>query len=125
VERFESKNQDMADDIILTLKDVADILRVTPTMVRNWANTGELPPVSVGPGDELRFRINEVVAFLMEEITKGPKIDEPGDNMVDEKRLGLDYLVSIFTPHVDENKPLVMEELVPLECKYTELGSNS
>jgi len=44
----------------------------------------------------------------------------------EDKRRGfeLEYFISTFEVHADEAIPLVMEELVLYEYKYTELSSN-
>ena len=39
-------------------------------------------------------------------------------------KLELEYCYSTFEIHADEAKPLVMEELLPYECKYTEMSGN-
>ena len=46
------------------------------------------------------------------------------DDEAEGHKLELEYLFQTFEVHADEAKPLVMEELVPYEYKYTELSSN-
>ncbi len=65
MERFEDKIQDIENSILLTLEEAADILDVPVNAVRGWANTGELPSLSIDSGGVLRFRMDDVIAFMM------------------------------------------------------------
>ena len=127
MERFEDKNQDMENDNILSLRDVAEILEVSTNVVRELAITGELQSLPVGPDGELRFRVNEVAAFLTEENKRDlgkEKSRDDSDEEEERHKLELEYFISTFEVHADEAKPLVMEELIPYEYKYTELSTN-
>lgn len=48
---------------LLTPTEVANLFRVTPAAVRKWAREGLLPRAKV-PGRLVRFRRDEVLAFL-------------------------------------------------------------
>jgi len=127
MEQFEDNIQDIENDILLTLEDAADILGVPVNRIRDWASTGTLPSLPVGPRGDLRFRIDDVVAFLMEQIKGELRMEKPKDEVHDKRKrnsMKLDYIVSTFDAHVDEAKTLVEAELLPYVYKYTELCSN-
>ena len=63
--RFEDKIQDIENSILLTLEEAADILDVPVNTVRDWANTGKLSSLPIGPGLDLRFRMDDVISFMM------------------------------------------------------------
>jgi len=65
MEQFEGKTQDERSGILLTLEDAADILDVPVNTVRGWANTGELSSLPIGPRLDLRFRMDDVISFMM------------------------------------------------------------
>jgi hypothetical protein len=65
MEQFEGKTQDERSGILLTLEDAADILDVPANTVRGWANTGELSSLPIGPRLDLRFRMDDVISFMM------------------------------------------------------------
>ncbi len=65
MERFEDKIQDIENSILLTLEEAADILDVPVNKVKGWANTGELPSLPIDSGGVLRFRMDDVIAFMM------------------------------------------------------------
>ena len=65
MERFEDKIQDIENSILLTLEEAADILDVPVNTIRGWANTGKLPSLPIGPRGVLRFRMDDVIAFMM------------------------------------------------------------
>ena len=46
-------------DKLLTVRDVADRLGVTPLVVRRWITTGDLPATRIGGQTRGRFRITE------------------------------------------------------------------
>jgi len=127
VEQFEDNIQDIENNILLTLEDAADILGVPVNTIRDWASTGTLPSLPIGPRGGLRFRMDDVITFLMEQIKGELRIKKSKDEMDDEEKrykLELEYVVSTFDAHVDEAKTLVEAELIPYVYKYTELCSN-
>jgi excisionase family DNA binding protein len=63
--RFEDKIQDIENSILLTLEEAADILDVPVNTIRGWANTGELSSSPIGPRGVLRFRMDDVISFMM------------------------------------------------------------
>ena len=65
MERFEDKIQDIENSILLTLEDAANILDVPVNTIRGWTNTGKLSSLTIGPGLDLRFRMDDVIAFMM------------------------------------------------------------
>jgi len=127
MEQFEGKTQDERSGILLTLEDVADILDVHVNTVRGWADIGKLPSLPVGPRGDLRFWMDDVIAFVMEQTKGEPGMEQPKYEM-DAKgkryKLELEYIVSTFDAHVDEARTLVEAELLPYVYKYTELCSN-
>lgn len=50
---------------LLTLKEVADMLEAQVNTVRAWADQNVLPSLRVGPRGDLRFRMEDVIAFLL------------------------------------------------------------
>ena len=50
---------------LLTLKEVADMLEAQVDTVRAWADQNVLPSLRVGPRGDLRFRMEDVIAFLL------------------------------------------------------------
>jgi hypothetical protein len=67
MEQFEDKIQDTENRLLLTLEDVADIFDVPVNTVRDWANTGELYSLSIGPGLDLRFQVRDVMTFILQQ----------------------------------------------------------
>ena len=127
MKQFEDRIHSIENSILLTLEDVANILDVPVNAIRDWANIGILPSLPIGPSGKLRFRINDVITFVMEQVKRDLGIEKPRDEMDDEEKeykLELEYLVSTFDAHVDEAKTLVETELIPYVYKYTELCSN-
>ena len=127
MEQFEDNTQDIENNILLTLEDAADMLGVPVNTIRDWASTGTLLSLPIGPRSELQFRMDDVIAFLMEQIKGELGIEKPKDEMDDEEKrykLKFEYLVSTFDAHVDEAKTLVEADLIPYVYKYTELCSN-
>jgi hypothetical protein len=127
MERFEDNKQDVENNISLTLEDVAGILDVDVNTVIHLSNLRILKGFRVGPHSEYRFRMDDVVAFLMEKIKGELRMEKPKDEVHDKRKrnsMKLDYIVSTFDTHVDEAKTLVEAELLPYVYKYTELCSN-
>jgi excisionase family DNA binding protein len=54
---------------LLTVPEVAKILRINPETVRNWARDGRLSPVPL-PSRMLRFRRSDVEALLDDSTTE-------------------------------------------------------
>ena len=52
------------DDRMLTVKDVARILKVHPNSVRRWANQGLLVAYRVGTRGDRRFKPDDIDKFL-------------------------------------------------------------
>jgi excisionase family DNA binding protein len=50
-------------DLLLTPREVADILGVSATTVRRWARTGALEPSVRTPGGHRRYRRADILAF--------------------------------------------------------------
>ena len=127
MEQFEDNIQDVENNISLTLEVVAGILDVDVNTVIHLSNLRILKGFRVGPHSEYRFRMDDVVAFLMEQIKGELRMEKPKD-VKDDKgkrhKLELGYIVSTFDAHVDEAKTLVEAELLPYVYKYTELCSN-
>ena len=127
MEQFEDNIKDVENNISLTLEDVAGILDVDVNTVIHLSNLRILKGFRVGPHSEYRFRMDDVITFLMEQIKGELRMEKPKDEMDDEEKrykLELEYVVSTFDAHVDEAKTLVEAELLPYVYKYTELCSN-
>ncbi len=127
MEQFEDKTQDVRNDILLTLENVASILDVHVNTVIHLSNLGILKSFRIGPRSERRFRVDDVVAFMLEQIKGELRMEKPKDEMKDEEKrykLKFEYVISTFDAHIDEAKTLVEAELIPYVYKYTELCSN-
>jgi excisionase family DNA binding protein len=53
---------------LLTARQVAELLDVSPETVLRWMRRGELPAIRL-PGGAIRFREDELEAWLMERAT--------------------------------------------------------
>jgi len=51
-------------DPMMTVKEVATLLRVEPRTVRRWVDLGRLRPVRVGALGHIRFRRSDVLRTL-------------------------------------------------------------
>ncbi len=49
---------------MLTVKEIASILRIHPNTVRRWERNGLLKSYSIGPRRGLRFRQEDILDFL-------------------------------------------------------------
>lgn len=49
---------------LLTLRDVAESMKVSETTVRRWVRAGSLPAYKVGKRGQLRVREEDLEAFL-------------------------------------------------------------
>jgi len=65
VEQFEDKTQAARNDILLTPEETAELLDVPVSTVNGLAEKGLLPSLPAGRGLEKRFRMNEVLAFML------------------------------------------------------------
>ena len=52
---------------LMTIKDVAKFLKVTPTSIRRWTTTGQLKCYRIGNKNERRFEKKDVIKFLKSE----------------------------------------------------------
>jgi excisionase family DNA binding protein len=53
---------------ILTIREVAEILRVHPQTVRRWADAGELKYYQFSSKGRRRFMLQDVMAFLNDHV---------------------------------------------------------
>ena len=65
MEQLINKMPDAAERFLLKLEDVADILHLPINRVRDLANTGVLPSSRIGSKLDLRFRMDDVITFMM------------------------------------------------------------
>ena len=56
----------LRDSELLTTSEVAQLLRVHPNTVRQWANKGLLHAYRLGPRRDRRFRREDVDAFIQD-----------------------------------------------------------
>ena len=61
VSRFDVKRQ---NPVLLTVSEVAELLRVHPNTVRAWSNEGLLPALRIGHRGDRRFRLRDVEGFI-------------------------------------------------------------
>lgn len=57
--------QDLDAPSLLTVSEVADLLRVSPRTVQRYAADRKLPAVTLPSGRGLRFRREDIDAFLV------------------------------------------------------------
>jgi len=62
---FRNKTHDKVKEYLLKLEDVADLLNVETNAVRDWVKSKKLPYSHIGPGRDLRFRMDDVMAFIL------------------------------------------------------------
>ena len=65
----------MSTNALLTVREVADELRLTPPTVRRLADTGALPAVRIG-NTTLRFRRQDVDRLLQPIVVRVPEEEE-------------------------------------------------
>jgi hypothetical protein len=65
MEHFRSTTHDIAKEYSLKLEDVADLLNVEISTVRGWVKSKTPPYSHLGPGHDLRFRMDDIMAFLL------------------------------------------------------------
>lgn len=65
MEHFENKTHGKVKEYSLKLEDVADLLNVEVSTVRCWVKSKTLPYSHIGPGLDMRFRLDDVMAFLL------------------------------------------------------------
>lgn len=63
----------MAASILLTARDVAELLGVTPATVLRWTRQGALPAVRL-PSGQIRYRPEELDAWLLRRATAGDSV---------------------------------------------------
>jgi len=67
--RIHSKNEtnDKAKAYSLKLEEVANLLKVEVKTVKDWAKSNRLPYTHTGPGPDMQFRMDDVMAFILME----------------------------------------------------------
>jgi excisionase family DNA binding protein len=65
MEQFGSRTYDRAREYPLKLEDVADILNVEVSTVRGWVKSKRLSCSHMGPGFDMRFRMDDVMNFIL------------------------------------------------------------
>jgi len=83
---------------LMTAREVADLLGVSPETVLRWVRQGKLPAFRL-PGGAIRFRDDEIDAWLSERATPGRgSVSHPGGRR---PRASVHSLASA-TPEVEE-----------------------
>lgn len=54
----------MNNEPLMTVEDVANFLKVTPTTVRRWTNSGQLKCYRIGNKNERRFDKQDILTYL-------------------------------------------------------------
>lgn len=67
-------------ETMVTVRQVAEFLRVSISTVRRWSDSGMLKSYRVGPRGDRRYRLNDVLSFV-EESTYHPKAGAAGDKI--------------------------------------------
>ena len=65
MEHVISKTNNRTQEGSLNLEEVADILNVEASTVIGWVKSNKLPYSFIGPGRDLRFRMNDIMGFIM------------------------------------------------------------
>ena len=65
IEQFKNKTHDKAKEYSLKLEDVADLLNVEVSTVRGWIKSKALPYSHIGPGLDMQFRMDDVMALIL------------------------------------------------------------
>jgi len=65
MEYFRNKTHDKAKEYSLKLEDVANLLNVEVSTVRDWVKFKNLPYSHIGPGLDMQFRMDDVMAFIL------------------------------------------------------------
>jgi excisionase family DNA binding protein len=65
MEQFEDKTQDVKNNRLLTLEETAEMLDVPVNTIRRWAYTGTLPALSSGRSFEKRFKMTDIMEFIL------------------------------------------------------------
>jgi excisionase family DNA binding protein len=71
----------MADDDILTLKELSDLLRVCPSTVYKLVREGKIPSFRVG--NEWRFRRDVILRWIAERSSAAQQVRKVIDNGAD------------------------------------------
>jgi excisionase family DNA binding protein len=80
---------------LLTSRDLAEFLHVSPETILRWTRRGELPAIKL-PGGAIRFRETDLEAWLDEHATAAP--GRGSANHPDRRRHGQVNLQGLTTP---------------------------
>jgi PTS system nitrogen regulatory IIA component len=62
---------------LMTIKEVAEAVKVSVSTVRRWVRDGLVPAYKVGSKGQLRFRLEEIEQFVAKQRVRGK--EPPGD----------------------------------------------
>ncbi|MBU2535845.1 MAG: helix-turn-helix domain-containing protein [Chloroflexi bacterium] len=65
MEQFSDIIREEDTSSLLTLEEVANMLEAHIDTIRVWADLNALPYLRMGPRGDLRFRMEDVIAFLL------------------------------------------------------------
>jgi excisionase family DNA binding protein len=65
MKHFRNKTHDKEKEYAIKLEDVADLLDVEINTVRDWVKSKKLPYSHSGSGLDMRFRMDDVMAFIL------------------------------------------------------------
>jgi excisionase family DNA binding protein len=74
----------MADEKLLTVREVAVLLNISEREVMNLAESGTIPAYKVG-GVYLRFKKDQVTEYLKSKQVNGPKLAAVNSNSLQDK----------------------------------------
>ncbi len=62
----DTKKNISLDDLpdLLTVKEVAEILRVSPLTIKRWGKKGKLPPIRINSRGDRRYRKEQILELL-------------------------------------------------------------
>jgi excisionase family DNA binding protein len=60
-----NETHDKAKEYLLQLEEVANLLKVEVTTVKDWVRSNRLPYSHIGPGRDMQFRMDDVMAFIL------------------------------------------------------------
>jgi len=65
---------------LLTVREVADLLRVSPLTIKRWGKRGKLPPIRINSRGDRRYK-KETVLWLLGVNPEGQSSNQPSEEI--------------------------------------------